>query len=120
MWYRGNNEKRPWVAGKPLKKGIIERRDELLDILVNQSTKVRAILTGDEHNYCKTEIGPETVIYNDDWEGERLELTRTIYQVNNGAAGHLTTPRSKRHGHPLPAALQHKMRWYFFMLMETK
>ncbi len=87
MWYRGNNEKRPWVAGKPLKKGIIERRDELLDILINQSTKVRAILTGDEHNYCKTEIGPETVIYNDDWEGKRLTLTRTIYQVNNGAAG---------------------------------
>ena len=58
-----------------------------MDILVNQITKERAILTGDEHNYCKTEIGPETVIYNDDWEGNKLTLTRTIYQVNNGAAG---------------------------------
>ena len=87
MWYFGNNEKRPWVAGKPLKKGIIERRDELLDIFVNESSKVVAILTGDEHNYCKTEIGPETKIYKDDYEGKKLELSRTIYQVNNGAAG---------------------------------
>lgn len=87
MWYRGNNEKRPWVAGKPLKKGIIERRDELLDIIVNQSSKVRAILTGDEHNYCKTEIGPETNIYPENWDMKKLELSRTIYQVNNGAAG---------------------------------
>ncbi len=87
MWYDGNNDKRPWVAGKPLKKGIIERRDELLDIIVNQSTKVVAILTGDEHNYCRTEIGPETPIYDDNWTGKRLTLKRTIYQINNGAAG---------------------------------
>ena len=46
-----------------------------------------AILTGDEHNYCKTEIGPNTKIYKDDWDGKKLELSRTIYQVNNGAAG---------------------------------
>ncbi len=87
MWYRGNNEKRPWVAGKPLKKGIIERRDELLDLLINQSSKVVAILSGDEHNYCKTEIGPETIIYDEKWEGKKLELKRTIFQINNGAAG---------------------------------
>jgi len=87
MWYRGNNEKRPWVAGKPLKKGIIERRDEMLDMIVNQSQKVVAILTGDEHNYCRTEIGPETIIYDEKWEGKILELKRTVYQINNGAAG---------------------------------
>ena len=87
MWYGGNNDMRPWVAGKPLKKGIIERRDELLDILVNQSSKVVAILTGDEHNYCRTEIGPETTIYDDNWSGKKLTLKRTIYQINNGAAG---------------------------------
>ncbi len=87
MWYRGNNEKRPWVAGVPLKKGIIERRDELLNLIVNQSQKVVAILTGDEHNYCRTEVGPETNIYDEKWEGKKLELKRTIYQINNGAAG---------------------------------
>lgn len=88
MWYRGNNKVRAVVAGKAVKKGIIERRDELLDIVVNQSSKVRAILTGDEHNYAKTQVGPETNIYPEDYpEDKKLKLSRTIYQVNNGAAG---------------------------------
>jgi hypothetical protein len=87
MWYNGNNEYRPYVAGKPLEKGIIERRDQILDILINKSTKTRAILTGDEHNYAKTEVGPKTNIYPDNWEMDKLSLTRTIYQINNGAAG---------------------------------
>lgn len=87
MWYRGNNDFRPWVAGKPLAKGIIERRDEMLDVLVNKSSKVRAILTGDEHNYVKTEIGPETVIYPENYTLPKLKLNRTIWQINNGSAG---------------------------------
>ena len=87
MWYGGNNEKRPYVAGKPLEKGIIERRDQILDLLINKSQKTRAILTGDEHNFAKTEIGPNTIIYDDNWVLPKLELSRTIYQINNGAAG---------------------------------
>jgi 3',5'-cyclic AMP phosphodiesterase CpdA len=87
MWYRGNNEYRPYVNGQPLEKGIIERRDELLDIIVNQSEKVIAILTGDEHNYCRTEIGPNTEIYPEDYTLEKVSLSRTIWQINNGAAG---------------------------------
>ncbi len=87
MWYSGNNDYRAVVAGKRLGKGIIERRDELLDILVNKSSKVRAILSGDEHNYCKTEIGPETNRYPEVYLPKKIELKRTIYQINNGAAG---------------------------------
>lgn len=87
MWYNGNNDFRPFVAGKPVAKGIIERRDEILDIIVNKSTKVRAIFTGDEHNYAKTEIGPETVIYPEEYALPKLELKRTIWQINNGSAG---------------------------------
>ncbi len=87
MWYGGNNDFRPHIAGKPLEKGIIERRDQLLDILVNKSQKVRAILTGDEHNYAKTEISPKTNIYPKNWEKNKLKFSRTIYQINNGAAG---------------------------------
>jgi len=87
MWYNGNNDFRPFVAGKPLAKGIIERRDEILDIIVNKSTKVRAVLTGDEHNYAKTEVGPETVIYPEDYPLPKLKLSRTIWQINNGSAG---------------------------------
>jgi hypothetical protein len=87
MWYNGNNDFRPFVAGKPLAKGIIERRDEILDIIINQSSKVRAILTGDEHNYAKTEVGPETIIYPENYPLPKLKLSRTIYQINNGSAG---------------------------------
>ncbi|MEM9936368.1 MAG: metallophosphoesterase, partial [Bacteroidota bacterium] len=87
MWYGGKNRFRPYVAGKPLSKGIIERRDELLDIIVNKSSKVIAILTGDEHNYARTEIGPETNIYPEGYQESKVELSRTIYQINNGAAG---------------------------------
>ena len=87
MWYGGDNSYRPYVAGKPLAKGIIERRDEILDILVNKSQKTRAILTGDEHNFAITRVGPETVIYDEKWAKKKLKLSRTIYQINNGSAG---------------------------------
>jgi hypothetical protein len=87
MWYGGNNDNRPYIAGKPVVKGIIERRDDLLDIIVNKTEKAVALLTGDEHNYCKTHITPETNIYPEGWDKPRLELKRSIYQVNNGAAG---------------------------------
>ncbi len=88
MWYNGNNQYRPWIAGKVLPKGIIERRDEYLDILINKSTKVLAILTGDEHNYCRTTISPDMPRYPESgYFAEKIELSRTIYQVNNGAAG---------------------------------
>jgi hypothetical protein len=87
MWYNGNNEYRPYIAGKAAEKGILERRDQLLDILVNKSKKTIAILTGDEHNYAKTEVGPKTNIYPEDYKESKIKLKRTIYQVNNGAAG---------------------------------
>ncbi|MBD3169580.1 MAG: hypothetical protein GF307_08860 [candidate division Zixibacteria bacterium] len=87
MWYHGNNEMRPWVAGKPVKKGIIERRDEYLDLLMNKSSKVIAVLTGDEHNYSRLPITAETPIYPDNYGGKKLKKFRKIYHINNGAAG---------------------------------
>lgn len=87
MYYNGDNSKRPYVNGKPVKKGIIERRDEYLDILINQSDKVVAILTGDEHNYNKSKITPETNIYPDDYKFTKIDRKRTIWQINNGSAG---------------------------------
>jgi hypothetical protein len=86
MWYRGRNEPRAWVAGKPVAKGIIERRDELLR-LVETHPKVLTFLTGDEHNYNRTRLGPGVNIYPPDWKGARVPLRRVFYQVNNGAAG---------------------------------
>ncbi len=87
MWYNGNNTKRSSIAGKPLEKGIIERRDELLDLLINKSKKVVATFAGDEHNYCKTIIGPATNIYPENWDKPKLKLTRNITQIINGSAG---------------------------------
>ena len=87
MYYDGDNSVRAIVAGKPVKKGVIDVRDEYLDLLINKSSKVRAILTGDEHNYARTEVGPNTNIYPEGWKGKRVKLSRTIHQINNGAAG---------------------------------
>ena len=87
MWYNGDNSFRPVIAGNKVAKGIIERRDELLDIIVNQSKKTKAILTGDEHNYARTLIGPQTNIYPKRYTAEKISISREIWQINNGAAG---------------------------------
>lgn len=87
MWYGGDNNKRPWVSGKPVEKGIIERRDEYLDILINESKKTVAILTGDEHNYNWLKLTSEVPIYPENYPHKKLNVSRPIYQINNGAAG---------------------------------
>jgi len=86
MWYRGSNTMRPRVAGKPVAKGIIDRRDELL-ALIQRHPKVVAVLTGDEHNYNRLRLDQLVPIYPDGWTGPRLTLRRPFYQINNGAAG---------------------------------
>lgn len=87
MWYRGDNNFRAYVAGKPVKKGIIERRDELLKVLINKSKKTVALLTGDEHNYAKLKLGPKTNIYPKGYTGSKIKIKRTFWQINDGAAG---------------------------------
>ncbi len=87
MWYGGNNQYRPYIGGRNLPKGIIERRDEYLDLLVNKSKKVLAILTGDEHNYNRLKISEDMPIYPDMYFAEKIEIGREIWQINNGAAG---------------------------------
>lgn len=87
MWYSGYNEQRPVIFGKKVDKGIIERRDEFLDLIVNKSKKVRAVLTGDEHNYNRVDINPKMPIYEEGKYQGKLKLKRSILQINNGAAG---------------------------------
>ncbi len=87
MWYDGDNSHRPWVAGKPVEKGIIERRDELLDLCVNKSSKVIAFLCGDEHNYNRMLVEERTARYPSNWDKARLSLKRPVWQIINGAAG---------------------------------
>jgi len=87
MWYHGNNTKRPVINGQPHKLGIIQRRDELLDLLINKTKKTVALLTGDEHNYNMLPITDEMNRYPDHYKGTKLKLNRKFYQINNGAAG---------------------------------
>ena len=87
MWYKGDNSIRPYIAGKAVDKGIIERRDEFLDLLVNKSNKFRVLLTGDEHNYTRLNINSESNIYPEDWKGDKMKFKREFVQIVNGAAG---------------------------------
>ena len=87
MWYKGNNEVRPYIAGKPVEKGILERRDEFLDLLVNKSSKFRVLLTGDEHNYSRITVTNETDIYPKGYQGKKLKLSRPFVQIVDGSAG---------------------------------
>ena len=87
MWYSGDNSVRPTIAGKPVAKGILERRDEYLDLIINKSSKVIGTMTGDEHNYNKVEITPEVNIYPENYDLPKLKRNRTLWQINNGSAG---------------------------------
>ncbi len=87
MWYSGNNKIRPYIAGKPVKKGIIERRDEFLDIIVNKNPKVVALLTGDEHNYCRMKLTDKTPRYPENWNHKKLHLKRPFWHITNGSSG---------------------------------
>lgn len=87
MWYSGNNKFRPTIAGKAVKKGIIERRDELLDIMINQSKKTVALLCGDEHNYSRLLLSESTEIYPENWSGSRIKISRPFWHITNGAMG---------------------------------
>lgn len=87
MWYDGDNTNRPWVAGKPVNQGIIERRDALLDLCANRSSKVIGFLCGDEHNYNRMVVDENTPRYPVGWDKPRVVLKRPLWQIINGAAG---------------------------------
>ncbi len=87
MYYKCNDEMRPIIGNKTAEIGIVQRRDELLNLLINKTTKVDAILVGDEHNYSRTLISPETNLYDTTYNGFHLKLNRSIWQITNGAAG---------------------------------
>jgi hypothetical protein len=87
MWYDGNNSIRPFIAGQAVEKGILERRDEFLDIIINKSDKVLALLCGDEHNYSRMKINNNTPMYPENFKGKKLNLKRDFWQITNGSAG---------------------------------
>ncbi len=86
MWYEGSNIPRPSISGQAVASGIIEQRNKLLS-LFNKHSKVFALLTGDEHNYARTLITPDSIIHNKKYQPAKNPLTRSLWQINNGAAG---------------------------------
>ncbi len=87
MWWNGDNTSRAWVAGKPLSKGTIERRDEILQICVNESKKFLSFISGDEHNFSFLEVNPATAIYPEAYTGAKIKLSRSFFNINNGGGG---------------------------------
>jgi len=88
MWYKGSNHPRPFVTGRPVPDGIIERRDAYWKILLDHP-KVVAVLTGDDHNFSMLQVKEGIAIYDDRRYSPPcpLRITRPIWHINNGAAG---------------------------------
>ena len=87
MYWSGDNTSRAVVAGTPLPKGAIERRDEILDVCVNKSKKFLAFLSGDEHNFSFLQVTPETPIYKEGYTGPKIRISHPFYNINDGGGG---------------------------------
>jgi hypothetical protein len=87
MWFDGHNDARPMINGVRAAKGIIERRDELIDVAINHSKKVVGFLVGSEHNFAFLEVTPDLPIYPADYALPKLKISRKFYYINNGGGG---------------------------------
>jgi hypothetical protein len=102
MWWNGDNRVRAYSKGpdgKPAAAaaGIIEVRNRLWSAL-SRSTKVAALLTGDEHVYYRTRIDSRTpvgIYPGDDTDGDgkldrtspNPEFEHPVWQITAGNAG---------------------------------
>jgi hypothetical protein len=87
MWYMGKNDMRPNIKGVPVAKGIIERRDELIDVAINHSKKVIGFLVGSEHNFLVLDVTPDLDTYPKDYALPKLKLNRKFFYIQNGGGG---------------------------------
>ncbi|MEA3469417.1 MAG: metallophosphoesterase family protein [Thermodesulfobacteriota bacterium] len=111
MWWKGDNNIKAWTKKKngkmkPAAQGIIEVRNRFWTAIA-ESSKVAAVLTGDEHGYHRMVVDSETpvgIMSDDlngnnkiDWyvaEGEEQEnvspnpsFTHATYHITSGNAG---------------------------------
>lgn len=87
MWFFGSNAPRPMINGVKTDKGIIERRDQIIDVCINHTKKVLGFLTGSEHNFSTLTVTPTLPIYPDNYSAKKLAIKRTFTVVNNGGGG---------------------------------
>jgi hypothetical protein len=87
MWYDGKNDMRPNIMGVPTDKGIIERRDQLIDVAINHSKKVIGFLVGSEHNFAMLEVTPDLDLYPKAYTPAKLKVNRRFFYIQNGGGG---------------------------------
>jgi hypothetical protein len=87
MWFFGSNDARPLINGHKAEKGIIERRDQIIDVCINKSKKVVGFLTGSEHNFSTLHVTADLPIHPGNYAAPKLTLKRAFYVVNNGGGG---------------------------------
>jgi hypothetical protein len=87
MWYDGKNDMRPNIMGVPTEKGIIERRDQLIDVAINHSKKVIGFLVGSEHNFAMLEVTPDLDLYPKAYAPAKLKVNRKFFYIQNGGGG---------------------------------
>ncbi|MFA5418673.1 MAG: hypothetical protein WC341_09460 [Bacteroidales bacterium] len=87
MWYYGKNTVRPYVASIPVKNGIVERRDELLKLLGDKSTKTGIILCAQDQGYSRMKFDSKSTIYPVNYRGKKIGLNMEIHQISCGLSG---------------------------------
>jgi hypothetical protein len=85
----GHTEDAMWYNGGAPEKGhdrsyVVRRRDEIWQTLVAHP-KVVAVICGDEHNYSRQLITPETPVYKDGKANP--SFNRPLYHIITGGAG---------------------------------
>ncbi len=84
MWNNGYHYLSPVVSAEVAVTNLLERRDELLDVLINQNKKVALLLTSTEIGYARLKISPQMPLYTDNYKEKKLKLSRSLWQISCG------------------------------------
>jgi hypothetical protein len=106
MWFFGSNDPRPMINGTRTDKGIIERRDQIIDVSINKCKKVIGFLTGSEHNFSTLEVNPTLPIYPDNYRAQNSR-SNVPSSSSTTVAGCLLVRHDERH--PIPHALDRQI-----------
>ncbi len=81
MWYGGSNYTRPYMAAEPADKGILERRDEIIDCIINDTEKVVLLLSSADVGYNLLEVEKGMPIYSEEYSTKKTKIERSITQI---------------------------------------
>ncbi|MCF8348448.1 MAG: hypothetical protein K9G61_06505 [Bacteroidales bacterium] len=81
MWYGGNNLIKPIVAAEPAMLGILERRDELIDCMINETEKVVLLLSSSEAGYSRLSVEREMPLYPEIYRSKKTKIKKSVTQL---------------------------------------